>query len=169
MKVKPRRLTKKEKMETLDALYTAMSAIKGRDAVKLFLRDLLTESERIMLGRRILIARELLSGACYEDISHSMKVGHDTIWRVQRWLSDQMPGYEQAIDEMNKEMDRREEKRRLGRMYADQTWKGTLARLKKKYPLHFLLFPWPEEYRPLQNSKRGKRLPARKGKRSKRS
>lgn len=153
MKVKPKQLTKEEKIETLDVLYTATSALKGRDAMKLFLRDLLTESERIMLGRRILIARELLSGARYEDIVASMKVGHDTIWRVHHWLSDQAPGYEQAIKEMRTEMEHREEKRRVGRMYADQSWAGTCARLKKRYPLHFLLFPWPEEYRPRQSQK----------------
>ena len=116
--------------------------------MKSFLKDLLTESERIMLGRRILIARELLSGARYEDIAASMNVGHDTISRVQQWLSDQIPGYEQALAEMQKEMERREEKQRRGRMSRDLTWRGSFARLKKKYPLHFLFFPWPREYRP---------------------
>lgn len=141
-------MTEKERIETLDALYTAASVLKGRDAMKRFLRDLLTESERIMLGRRILIARALLEGETHDDIASRMKVGYDTIYRVHHWLNDQFPGYEDAIKEMRKEMDRREEKRRIGRMYRDDTWKGTLARWKKKYPLHFLLMPWPDEYNP---------------------
>jgi uncharacterized protein YerC len=49
MKVLVKTLTKKQRIETLDALYTAASSARGRKAVKLFLRDLLTESERKML------------------------------------------------------------------------------------------------------------------------
>ena len=123
-------------MHTLDTLYTAASSIQGRDAIKLFLKDLLTPSERIMLGRRIIIARKLLSGETYDEISLSLKVGTDTISRVQRWLNDQMPGYEQAIAGLEKEFDKRQEKK----LYAT----STLYRLKKKYPLHFLLFPNPK-------------------------
>ena len=68
MKVRVGELSDKHRIEVLDTLYTAASAIKGRQAMKLFLRDLLTESERIMLGRRIIIARRLLSGQHYDQI-----------------------------------------------------------------------------------------------------
>jgi uncharacterized protein YerC len=54
MKVRSKQLSNEERMQTLDALYTATSSIKDRATMKAFLRDLLTESERIMLGRRIL-------------------------------------------------------------------------------------------------------------------
>jgi len=136
MKVKVSKLSEKEKMVTLDTLYTAASAIKGRNAVKLFLKDLLTPSERIMLGRRIIIARKLLDGATYDDITRSLGAGPDTIYKVQRWLHDQLPGYEQAIKGLEKEFGRRQDKK----LYAQ----STLYRLKKKYPLHFLLFPTPK-------------------------
>lgn len=127
-------------METLDALYTAASAVKGREAVKLFLRDLLTSSERIMLGRRILIARRLLSGESSRTIAADMKVGNDTVYRVARWLEDQMPGYEQAVKGMEKEFENRKQKYEDKKLYAT----SGLYRLKKKYPLHFLLFPTPK-------------------------
>lgn len=140
MRVKPKQLDEKARMETLDALYTAASAVKGRDAVKLFLRDLLTPGERIMLGRRILIARKLLAGDAARTIAADLKVGIDTIYRVARWLEDQMPGYENAIKEMEKEFKER------GRKYEDRKLYATSAlyRLKKKYPLHFALFPTPK-------------------------
>jgi len=131
MKIKARDLTKEQRVETLDALYTAASSVKGRDAVKLFLRDLLTESERVMLGRRILIARKLIEGETMRAIAEEMKVGFDTVSRIERWLSDQMPGYEHAVKEMKKEFKNRK----------DRNTQGTFANLKKRYPLHFLLFP----------------------------
>lgn len=138
MKVKISKLSEKERIHTLDALYTAASAVKGRNAVKLFLRDLLTPSERIMLGRRIIIARLLLGGESQREVSRRLGVGLDTIHKIERWLSDQMPGYEQAIEGMEEEFNKRQEKR----LYAT----SALYRLKKKYPLHFLLFPSPKSF-----------------------
>lgn len=128
-------LAEQERIKTLDALYTAAGGVRGRAAMKMFLRDLLTESERIMLGRRILIARLLLSGATYDEVYLRLGAGHGTIRNVDRWLSDQVPGYEDAIAKMEEEFGRREFKRK----YA----KSMLFRLKKRYPLHFLLFPEP--------------------------
>jgi uncharacterized protein YerC len=140
MKVRSKELEDSERIEILDALYTAAASVKGRKAVKLFLRDLLTESERIMLGRRILIARKLIAGHDYDTIEEDLRVGRDTIWRVQRWLFDQMPGYEQAIKGLEEEYKNRRKTSDDKYLYAT----SALYRLKKKYPMHFLLFPWPK-------------------------
>jgi|SRR3989344_1078992 len=115
MKVRAQELTNKQRIEVLDTLYTTAGAVRGRDAMKLFLRDLLTPSERIMLGRRIMIARRLIAGAAYDTIETDLKVGRDTIWRVQRWLHDQLPGYEHAVEKFEKELDIRHFKNRYGR------------------------------------------------------
>lgn len=137
MKRRSNELSDDERKQTLDTLYAAAAAVHGRDSMKLFLRDLLTESERIMLGRRILIARHLLAGKRWDDIAADMKVGLDTVGKVQHWLDDQLPGYEQALAGLQKELARRQ----FNRRYA----KSALFRLKKKYPAHFLLFPLPKE------------------------
>ncbi|MBC7836252.1 hypothetical protein H7X87_00525 [Acetobacteraceae bacterium] len=139
MKRKVGDLSKEETIVTLDALYTAATAMKGRDAVKLFLRDLLTPSERIMLGRRIIVARLLIARVPYGEIEKRLRVSSTTIGRVHRWLKDQFPGFEQAIAGMEKEFESRNEKK----LYAT----SALYRLKKKYPLHFLLVPVPKRKR----------------------
>jgi len=138
MKRKINDLSEKDKIQTLDLLYTAASSVHGRDAMKLFLRDLLTTSERVMLGRRVWIARLLLSGHSQVEIGKRLHVGPNTIWRVQKWLEDQFPGYEQAIQGMEKEMG----KRAIRAEIRDDPF--SYAALKKKYPLHFLLFPEPK-------------------------
>ncbi len=135
------KLSTRQRIETLDSLYTAAAAVKGRDAVKLFLRDLLTPSERIMLGRRIMIARRLLSGATHRDIADEMSVGTDTVCRVEKWLQDQMPGYEQAIKGLEAVLEKR------SRDYRRKTSQHAIAVMKRKYPLHFLLVPWPKDLR----------------------
>ena len=140
MKVRAKELERLHRIEVLDALYTAAASVKGRADMKLFLRDLLTESERIMLGRRILIARKLIEGMSARDIEDEMHVGRDTVGRVHRWLHDQFPGYEKAIHSMEVEFERRGQARDNAYLYAT----SAMYRLKKKYPMHFLLFPWPK-------------------------
>lgn len=135
MKVTKKKLTEQEQILTLDALYTAAGTVRGRAAMKSFLRDLLTESERFMLGRRILIARELINKTRQAEIVDRYHVGYDTIQKVEHWLSDQFPGYEQAIAAMETEMAKRNKKRTYPSRLEPIAW------LKKKYPLHFLLFP----------------------------
>ncbi|HEY4475087.1 MAG TPA: Trp family transcriptional regulator [Candidatus Paceibacterota bacterium] len=134
MKVKPRKVQKRDKIRYLDALYTSVSLIKGREEVKNFLRDLLTESERIMLGRRIIIAQKLLQEESYEQIARDLHVGTDTINRVHRWLADEASGYEQVVKKLEKELNTRQAK--ADSKYIDPfSFKG----LRKRYPLHFFL------------------------------
>ena len=106
--------------------------------MKLFLRDLLTPSERVMLGRRILIARMLLRGDSFREIEESLGVGQETIHRVKRWLRDELPGYEQAVRGLEAELKKRKTLHELNHSFAN---------LKRKYPLYFLLFPWPKKYK----------------------
>ena len=136
MKVRPHKLRREEKIKYLDALYTATSVLKTRDDMKKFLRDLLTESERIMMGRRIVIAHKLLRDEGYDQIASELKAGKDTITRVHQWLQDETRGYEKAIEKFQKILDQREEKRAKASQYYNSPFK----QLKKRYPLHFLLF-----------------------------
>ena len=137
MKRRQKDLTKKEIIATLDALYTAASTVRGRDAVKLFLRDLLTQSERIMLGRRIIIARMLIAGISHEDIRRRLRVGKGTVMRVQQWLEDQFPGFEKAIAKMEKEYASRTRRSTKGLEPYSAAW------MKRRYPLMFWFIPEP--------------------------
>ena len=85
----------------------------------------------------------LLAGCTHRYIADGMKVGTDTVWRVQQWLDDQFPGYEKAIQGMTGEFDKRYWNSKAGQRELYAT--SALFRLKKKYPIHFLLFPWPKK------------------------
>jgi len=149
MKVRAKNLVQKDRIEILDALYTAAGTVRGRNAMKIFLRDLLTESERIMLGRRIVIARLLIQGKQYGDIREKLGVGYDTIFRVQQWLRDQMPGYEDAIAGLEKELEKR------GRKTEQRAvWRA----LKRKYPLHFLFWNIADEMKKRRAEKKSASL-----------
>lgn len=135
MKLKPRKIKEEDKIKCLDTLYTAISCLKSRDDIKSFLRDLLTESERIMVGRRILIAQRLLQDQTYDQIMQEMKVGPDTIMRVHRWLEDENKGYEKAIKELEKII----KSRRGGSEFSDYYQSGPFAELKRRYPAYYWL------------------------------
>lgn len=135
MKLKPRKVKKEDKIRYLDFLYTAIFSLKSRDEIKNFLKDLLTESERIMIGRRILIAQRLLEDKSYDQIIDELHVGADTIIRVHRWLEDESDGYEKAIKGLKKELFSRKLK---AEKHSHDPF--SFAWLKKKYPLHFFLF-----------------------------
>ena len=122
-------------MRYLDTLYTAISSLKSREEVKRFLRDLLTESERIMMGRRIIVAQRLLEDKSYLEIKQELGVGMDTIIRVHRWLEDDVDGYEKGVKKLGKIFESRQEK--IDKAYLDPfSFEG----LRKRYPLHFFLF-----------------------------
>ncbi|OGM97519.1 MAG: hypothetical protein A2735_02185 [Candidatus Yanofskybacteria bacterium RIFCSPHIGHO2_01_FULL_41_21] len=133
MKVKSRNVEKKDKAEYLDILYTAVGSLNSRQEIKDFLRDVLTESERIMIGRRIMIARRLLDGQLYDQIMKEMKVGPDTIMRVHRWLEDENKGYEKVITSLKKQFSNHKN-------FKDYYDSSPLGNLRRRYPVHHLLF-----------------------------
>ncbi|MBI2098988.1 hypothetical protein HYT45_01070 [Candidatus Uhrbacteria bacterium] len=134
-KVNPRQLDRLQRMKYLDILWTSIAGLETRAEVKAFFKDLLSESEAIMLGRRIQVAKSLLEGKKYEEIIDDLHVGDDTIGRVQRWLTSGFGGYEQAIKSFERVLNYREE---IERNKNIQPY--SFEWLKKKYPLHFLLF-----------------------------
>lgn len=134
MKVRPRKLNKDDKIKYLDTLYSAISSLKSRDEVKAFLKDLLTESERIMIGRRIIVAQRLLEDKSYVEIKQELGVGVDTIMKVHKWLEDENYGYEETIKKLEKKYKNRQ------RWNEKNPGTSEFARLKRRYPLHFFLF-----------------------------
>lgn len=135
-RVNPRTLDSKDKMKYLDLLWTSIAQLETREEVKQFFKDLLSQSEAIMLARRIEIAKRLIEGEAYGDITRELKVGADTICRVQRWLTSGFGGYEKAIAGFKKEIDHRFSKSRK----ASKDRPYSFNWIKQKYPLHFLLF-----------------------------
>jgi uncharacterized protein YerC len=107
MKLKSRKIGHEDRIKYLDTLYTTISSLKSKEEIKDFLKDLLTESERIMIGRRILVAQCLLKEYSYAQIISELKVGPDTIMRVHRWLDDEIKGYERAVQGLEKTMSAR--------------------------------------------------------------
>ena len=130
-----RKIPADDKKRYLDILWTCSASLRTREEVKNFFKDLLTPSESIMLGRRLQIAKMLLEGKGYDFIGEKMGAGKSTIAGVHQWLNSGFGGYEKAISAFESQL-----KKRLGPKDYHRDPPMSFGWLKKKYPLHFLLF-----------------------------
>jgi len=71
----------------------------------------------------------LLEGWNFEEIREKLKVGYNTINSVNRWLYSGFGGY-------LKELKRFKSKKEFQEQIPTSEW----AKIKKKYPAHFLIF-----------------------------
>jgi len=102
--VSKRFLHKKVEERILDLFWTSLSSLSTKQKVALFLNDLLTQTEKIMLSKRLAIAFMLMKGHGYPTINDRLKVSDPTIWNVKTGLSLRGKGYKMAIEQiMNKE------------------------------------------------------------------
>jgi len=123
-------IPQKEKEKILNEFYFLVGSLKNREQVTNFFKDILTPSEIIMLARRIQIARLLLEGNNYMQISRKLKSGVDTITKVQKWLKEGFGNYVKSLEKITKR-----EKQGIKETDTD-----SLQGLANRYPLYFGLF-----------------------------
>ncbi len=85
-KIKPHQINSKQKYIAIDNLFEVISALKTKQEIVKFFLGLFSQSESLMLARRIQIAKLLLDGLNYEDIRKALGVGNSTIQKTDLWL-----------------------------------------------------------------------------------
>lgn len=102
--VSKRYLQKKVEDRILDLFWTSLSSLSTKEKVGIFLDDLLSPTEKIMLSKRLAIAFMLMKGYDYPTINDRLKVSDPTIWNVKNSLSYKGKGYKMTIEQiMSKE------------------------------------------------------------------
>ncbi|MEK7067194.1 MAG: Trp family transcriptional regulator [Patescibacteria group bacterium] len=84
-------------------MISAVASLREKKALNLFFDDLLTMTEKIMLGKRLLIALLLERGYSYGAVSVLMKVSQGTIHAVSTRLQKGGTGFRLAIKNLEKE------------------------------------------------------------------
>ncbi len=135
MKINSEKLKKETREKFLDILYAALDHAKSQNGVKSFISDILTESEKIMLGRRILIAKRLLEKQSYPQIVREVGVGFDTIYKVKKWLGGRHQGYKKVVEKF----DRIIRSKKLKSGFRDYYPSGSFADLKRRYKSYYWL------------------------------
>lgn len=122
------KLSRKEQDSLVYDLVMAVVTANSISDAALFLQDLLTKTEIKTLGKRLRIAKLLISGMTYRDVEDSLSVSHGTVAKVATWLSEQGEGFRKVIKKIpNKVATSWEEK---------SDW----DRIKRRYSMYF----WPE-------------------------
>lgn len=98
-RVSKRILNQQVEEQMFETLWEAVSQVKSKADVKLFMVDLLSPVERIMIAKRLAIAVLLLKGKDYETIIDVLKVSNETISKVALILR-MNSGYKIAINKI---------------------------------------------------------------------
>lgn len=85
-KVPYRTLSKEKRQELRDEICETFLQLPRKEEVGRLLCRLLTQSEQVMLARRIQVAKRLLQGKTEIEIRAELHVGFPLIQSVERWL-----------------------------------------------------------------------------------
>ncbi len=141
-RAKPQDIPSRERFELLNEFWTAVALLEDVEEIKSFFKDLLSETEAIMLARRFKIAKLISRGLGYDEICEMMHASPSTIASVHSWLDGGFGGYLESIKKLEKELGRQHE---LAERKEKEREPFSFESLKKKYPLHFLLFNIADE------------------------
>lgn len=149
-KLDPRMMKRKEREELEWTLLRALHRLGLGEKQQRLLRGIFTESEAVMLARRVKIAEALMKGKTFEEIEDELHVGLATIRFVDRWLGEDLEQLQSIIASLGK--DRAEKRRRS--LKKSTYWEidplsfdGLRARYPQYFPLlNFLLGDPREKY-----------------------
>lgn len=99
-KVIPTKISKSERETLKKLLSKKIAKLKTERDVINFLEDILTESEFIMIIRRLEIAKMLLDNKTYFEIVNELRVSHQTIKFVREKINSGRGGFLKFIKEL---------------------------------------------------------------------
>ena len=97
MQISKKGVDKKIEKRIFKALYQALADFKTPTQIENFLDDVLSETERMVLAKRLGIAYCLSRNLSYEKIREDLKVSSATIASVQKWLEQGGEGLSLAL------------------------------------------------------------------------
>ncbi|EKD33298.1 MAG: TrpR like protein, YerC/YecD [uncultured bacterium] len=96
-RINPNKMSYHLQEELLDDFCSVLSEMRVQAFMKKFIKDLLNRQERIMLLRRLLVAKMLVDGKSYNEIIKELGVGKSTIARISKWVHFGRGGYKIAV------------------------------------------------------------------------
>lgn len=127
--------TKMNKVTKRDALALEAFNLATKDCSNVIILSLLTPKEKIMLGRRLLLAQGIIAGKTRFELNNLIRVSPNTFAQINRWLESELGTYTPAQEA------KKTDKRSTSRYVRPFSYEH----LKKKYPMHFLLFSMIEK------------------------
>lgn len=100
--VSKRRLEPQVKKDLLDSLSYTIKELKTKSDVDRFLSSALTDTERLMVAKRVLTAFLLRNSVEEKKISDVLKLTQGTITRLKKWISLRQDGFNLVFNKLGK-------------------------------------------------------------------
>ena len=101
MQISSRKLNTVLEKQIFSVFYQSLADLRTPEEVETVLADLLTDTERTALAKRLAIAVFLEKGRSYENIRETLKVSSATIASVAEQIGD--PGFQLALAKVKAE------------------------------------------------------------------
>ena len=115
----------------INNFWITLTLLENKEEVRELFGEIFTHTELKMLAKRLQIAKMLLEGYSYDIIRSYVKVGDQTIARINNLLEEKGPGLKKAVQRLQKIEEERKKKIETN-IFDD---------IKSKYPQH----QWPEK------------------------
>ena len=99
-KISTAKISKQEMNKMLSLLYLKIAKLKNKKEIADFLSDILMDSEKVMILRRLQIAKMLMEEKTYEEVRAKLGVGFDNIKTVRHKIDFGSGGYLKFIKEI---------------------------------------------------------------------
>lgn len=147
------KLGKKQRQELLITFCEALTSIKKKEEAAQFLADLLSPQELEMLAKRLEIAKLLIDGLTYQEISSRLKASFNTIARINAWLTLSGSGFRLVI-----ERTRKRGRKIYEHIFEEKHDPYSWYNIKRRYSMYFLPELLIEEWMKQSNGKEKKKL-----------
>lgn len=135
--------------DAVRVLWGAAETALKQGAALSFFKNIMTPHEQQVYARRLVIGRMLLSGLPHREIRLRLQVSPNTVTTVNKWLMGQIPEYGEVIKNMKRATRIKHIDRHIARQKALPWYRREsvlpFVRLRRRYPLHFLLFNIADE------------------------
>ena len=132
-KVKPGDIPDKERYIIIGEFFDLIVSLKHKGEVIDFFIGLLTQSESLMLARRIQTAKLLMQEKSYDEIKEKLKVGNSTIANTDKWLDSRGGRYRKILERhFHKEKNNQAKNPKCKKNYKSQLDKSPEYKIFKK-------------------------------------
>lgn len=108
-----KRFLKPEVEEKIKSLFfDCLARCHSQGVAESFIDSLLTETEKVMIAKRVAIALMLLKGRTSVEVQNTLKVSGQTVWTVGMWLRSKGAGYQTLLKEVIKRDEEQEKSHR---------------------------------------------------------
>ena len=133
-KLNVRRLSKGKRDEIKRTVALTFGALGLDEYGQVLLRDLLAESEVVMLSRRLQVAHCLLHGYSFNEVATKQKVGLTTVRFVHEFLEDKFDDYQNFLFRLAEKEDCQV------KQLTTPLGMPAFNMLKQRYPMNYVLF-----------------------------